>query len=52
MDTQGSITQIRQDGWVIDYLQYMSDVPSRPRKLTIARNGLEIRLVIDTWELE
>jgi outer membrane lipoprotein LolB len=52
VDTHGGITQIRQDGWVIDYLQYMRDVSARPRKLTIARNGLEIRLVIDTWELE
>lgn len=52
LDASGRVGQIRQDGWVIDYPQYMNDTDSRPRKLNIARGGLEIRLVIDTWELE
>lgn len=52
LDAAGRIAQIRQDGWVIDYLQYMGETDPRPRKLNIARAGLEIRLVIDAWALE
>lgn len=52
LDAQGRVTQLRQDGWVIDYPQYMSETDLRPRRLNVARNGLEIRLVIDKWEME
>lgn len=51
-DAAGRIAQIRQDGWVIDYLQYADDAPARPRKLLVARDGLEIRLVTDSWKDE
>jgi outer membrane lipoprotein LolB len=46
----GRLEQLRQDGWVIDYLQYAAD--ARPRKLVVARKGLEIRLVADSWLAE
>jgi outer membrane lipoprotein LolB len=46
----GRLTQLKQHGWVIDYLQYAAD--GRPRKLTVMREGLEIRLVADSWEAE
>jgi len=52
LDSAGRVAQIRQDGWVIDYLQYMPEPAARPRKLNVAREGLEIRLVIDTWKTE
>lgn len=51
-DSAGRIAQLRQDGWVIDYLQYDADAPGRPRKLVVAREGLEIRLVADSWQAE
>lgn len=51
-DPSGRLAQLKQDGWVIDYLQYADDVPTRPRKLLVAREGLEIRLVTDTWKGE
>lgn len=51
-DATGRVAQIKQDGWVVDYLQYADDVPTRPRKLSVAREGLEIRLVADTWKSE
>ncbi len=51
-DASGRLTQLRQDGWVIDYLQYAADAPARPRKLVVAREGLEIRLVTDSWQSE
>ena len=49
-DAAGRVAQLKQDGWVIDYLQYADDAPARPRKLIVARDGLEIRLVADTWQ--
>jgi outer membrane lipoprotein LolB len=51
-DAAGRLAQLRQDGWVIDYLQYAADAPARPRKLVVAREGLEIRLVADSWQSE
>lgn len=50
-DANERITQIRQDGWTIDYVQSMSATDMAPRKLTLARPDLEIRLVIDSWML-
>lgn len=49
-DAGGRIEQIRQNGWVIDYLQYTAD--ARPRRMVVAREGLEIRLVADSWQVE
>jgi len=51
-DASGRISQLRQNGWVIDYLQYAADMPARPRKLVVSREGLEIRLVEDRWQAE
>lgn len=51
-DAAGRIAQLKQDGWVIDYLQYAADAPARPRKLVVTREGLEIRLVADSWQTE
>lgn len=51
-DASGRLARLRQDGWVIDYPQYTSDAPARPRKLVVTREGLEIRLVADRWEAE
>ncbi|HWR76245.1 MAG TPA: lipoprotein insertase outer membrane protein LolB [Thiobacillus sp.] len=49
-DAAGRLTQLRQNGWVIDYQQYAAD--ARPRKLVVTREGLEIRLVADSWQAE
>lgn len=48
-DASGRLERLKQDGWTIDYLQY---VETRPRKLTLSRDGLEIRLVADEWQAE
>lgn len=48
-DGAGRLTQLKQDGWTIDYLQYEDAMPARPRKLVVAREGLELRLVADQW---
>ncbi|MFP5409742.1 MAG: lipoprotein insertase outer membrane protein LolB [Gammaproteobacteria bacterium] len=49
-DEGGRVAQLRQNGWVIDYLQYTED--ARPRRLTVTREGLLIRLVADSWQAE
>jgi outer membrane lipoprotein LolB len=51
-DVAGRLAQLKQAGWVIDYLQYATDAPARPRKLVATREGLEIRLVTDGWQSE
>ena len=50
-DAAGRLAQLKQDGWVIDY-QYAADAPARPRRLVVVRDGLEIRLVADSWSVE
>lgn len=49
-DAAGRLLQLRQSGWVIDYLQYTEN--GRPRRLVLAREGLQIRLVADSWQPE
>ena len=49
-DEAGRLVQLKQDGWTIDYLQYAADAPDRPRILVVTREGLEIRLVADSWQ--
>ncbi|MHB1213648.1 MAG: lipoprotein insertase outer membrane protein LolB [Thiobacillus sp.] len=49
-DAVGRLVQLKQNGWVIDYLQYAPD--GRPRKLAVTREGLGIRLVADSWRTE
>jgi outer membrane lipoprotein LolB len=51
-DASGRLAQLKQDGWTIDYLQYADDMPARPRKLVVTREGLELRLVTDRWTSE
>lgn len=51
LDAAGRLAQLKQDGWVIDY-QYAADASARPRRLVVARDGLEIRLVADSWSVE
>ena len=48
--SDGRLERLEQDGWVIHYLQYAAD--GRPRKLLVARQDLEIRLVADRWDVE
>jgi len=50
-DDAGRLSRLKQDGWVIDY-HYAGDGSTRPRKLWVAREGLEIRLVTDSWLVE
>jgi outer membrane lipoprotein LolB len=56
-DLDGRVRAIRQDGWEIAYSSYFPSSPSQtvqgqvglPKLLLLRRNGLQIKLVIDTW---
>jgi outer membrane lipoprotein LolB len=48
----GQIKMIRQDGWEINYTKYATDgVDSLPLRLALQRDGMEMKLFIDEWEL-
>jgi outer membrane lipoprotein LolB len=52
LNDAGRIAQLRQDGWVIDYPAYRDAPVWQPRKIVLARDDMEIRLVIDTWQMQ
>ncbi len=48
----GQVKVLRQDGWEINYTRYAADAPdSLPLRLTLQRNGMEMQLFIDEWEI-
>lgn len=48
----GQISLLRQDGWEIRYTRYAASAPdSLPLRLALQRDGLEIQLLIDEWEI-
>lgn len=55
LDENDRVVAIRQDGWVINYLSYTAmqpDQKERPRVLTLNYETLQIRLVVDSWEMQ
>lgn len=49
-DANGQISQMRQDGWDIRYTAYAAAAAdSLPTRMTLARDKLEIKLLIDEW---
>ena len=51
-DSDGHVTQLTQDGWDIEYRAY-KDVSGKmlPGKIFMQRDDLEIKLLLDTWDL-
>ena len=48
----GQIKVLRQDGWEINYTRYAAEMPdSLPLRMTLQRDGMEMQLLIDEWEL-
>ena len=46
----GAITALEQRGWRVDYLEYrLADGLLLPRRLTLAHEGLELRLSVDDF---
>jgi outer membrane lipoprotein LolB len=48
-DARGRLSRLRQSGWQITYPAYAED-GALPSRLTLAREGLNLRLVVDRWE--
>ncbi len=52
-DAQQHPTQLMQDGWRVNYSAWQTvDGQGLPRKMTLQRDDLEIRLVMDQWILK
>ena len=48
----GQVKVLRQDGWEINYTRYATEMPdSLPLRLTLQRDGMEMQLLIDEWEI-
>lgn len=48
----GLLTSLKQDGWLIQYTDYLSSGEVQlPRRMMLSRGDLEIRLAIDQWTL-
>ncbi len=49
----GQLKVLRQDGWEIRYQRYATEAPdSLPLRLSLQRDGMEIKLFIDEWEAQ
>ena len=52
LDSQQRLTGLTQDGWRIDYSAYMPvGAEWLPRLLTLRRNDVRVRMVVDGWQL-
>lgn len=52
LDSQQRLTRLTQDGWRIDYSAYMPvGAEWLPRLLTLQRQGVRVRMVVDGWQL-
>jgi outer membrane lipoprotein LolB len=52
LDSQQRLTELTQDGWRIDYASYMPvGAEWLPRLLTLRREGVRVRMVVDGWQL-
>jgi outer membrane lipoprotein LolB len=52
-DASGRVSLLKQDGWEIHYTKYAAQaVDSLPLHMTLRREGLEIDLLIDAWEMQ
>lgn len=52
LDSQQRVTQLTQDGWQIAYTGYMPvGAEWLPRLLTLRRQDVRVRMVVDGWQL-
>lgn len=52
LDAQGRVEQLEQSGWTIHYTRYREfDGRVWPDRLTLERDDLVLKLVIDQWQL-
>ena len=52
-DANGQVSVMRQDGWEIRYMRYAARAPdSLPLRMNLQREGMELQLLIDEWEIQ
>lgn len=52
-DANGQISVMHQDGWAIRYTRYAAQTPdSLPLRVSLQREGMELQLLIDEWEIQ
>lgn len=52
LDPQQRLASLTQDGWQIDYGSYMPvGAEWLPRLMTLKREGVRVRMVVDGWQL-
>lgn len=50
LDADGRVATLTQDGWKVDYTDYMSVKPvDLPRRIVLTRDDLKLRVIVDTW---
>ncbi|MBI5659215.1 MAG: outer membrane lipoprotein LolB [Nitrosomonadales bacterium] len=51
-DANGQVNAMRQDGWEIRYTRYTAQQPdSLPLRMNLQREGTELQLLVDEWEI-
>ena len=51
-DTEGRLLHIGQNGWSINYQHYLEKGDlSLPKKLRLTRDSIQVRLVVDDWQI-
>lgn len=48
-DASGRVVALAQDGWQVDY-GYADASATRPARLKLAREGIEVRIVVERWD--
>jgi outer membrane lipoprotein LolB len=49
----GQVSILQQDGWKILYTRYAAQTPdSLPLRISLQREGMELQLVVDEWEIK
>jgi len=52
-DANGQVSVMHQDGWEIRYTRYATQASdSLPLRMSMQREGMEIQLLIDEWEIQ
>jgi outer membrane lipoprotein LolB len=52
LDEAGRMAELQQHGWTIRYVRYASAAADAlPLRMDLRREGLELRVVIDEWEM-
>lgn len=47
----GKLSRIKEDGWIIDYLEWSEEAPNLPRKLTLEGPEGKATVIIGLWRL-